>query len=156
MKLEYDPAADTLYIYLNDQPIINSEQIKPGIIFDYDKAGKVVGIEVLSTSKYEDAPLIRQPDLAIPTNLALLDAARAADDGFRIPAAVANAILDGEQQVKVWREQRGLTQEALAAKAGISKAYLCQIETRKRVGALKTLKAIADVQAISIDELHEA
>lgn len=86
---------------------------------------------------------------------ALLDAARAADDGFRIPAAVAKAMLDGEQPVKAWREHRGLTQEALAGKAGISKAYLCQIETRKRVGALKTLRALADVLAVSINELHE-
>lgn len=86
---------------------------------------------------------------------ALFDAARAADDGFRIPAALANAILDGEQAVKVWREHRGLTQDTLAAKAGISKAYLCQIETRKRVGALKTLRAIADALAISLNELRE-
>jgi DNA-binding XRE family transcriptional regulator len=86
---------------------------------------------------------------------ALFDATRAADDGFRIPAAVAHALLDGEQPVKVWREQRGLTQEALAGKAGISKAYLCQIETRKRVGALKTLKALADALALRVDDLRE-
>ena len=86
---------------------------------------------------------------------ALADAARAADDGFRIPAAVVNALLEGEQPVKVWREQRGLTQDALAAKAGISKAYLCKIETRKRVGALKTLRAIADALAVSVNELRE-
>jgi DNA-binding XRE family transcriptional regulator len=88
-------------------------------------------------------------------SIALFDAARAADDGFRIPAAVANAILDGEQPVKVWREQRSLTQEALAAKAGISKDYLCQIETRKRVGAVKTLRAIADALALKVDDLRE-
>jgi len=86
---------------------------------------------------------------------ALFDAAHAADDGFRIPTTVANAILDGEQPVKIWREQRGLTQEALAAKAGISKAYLCQIETRKRVGAVKTLRAIADALALKVDDLRE-
>jgi len=85
---------------------------------------------------------------------ALADAARAADDGFRIPAAVANALLDGGQPVKVWREQRGLTQEALAAKAGISKAYLCQIETRKRVGAVKTLRAVADALALKVEDLR--
>lgn len=89
-------------------------------------------------------------------DLAMFEAARATDDGFRIPAAVANAILDGEQPVKVWREHRGLTQDALAAKAGISKPYLCQIETRKRVGALKTLKAIAGALAVSVNELQEA
>lgn len=89
------------------------------------------------------------------SSIALFDAARAADDGFRIPAAVANAMLDGKQPVKAWREHRGLTQEALAASAGISKACLCQIETRKRVGALKTLRAIADALAVSMKELRE-
>ena len=48
-----------------------------------------------------------------------------------------------------------MTQEALSEKAGISKAYLCQIETRKRVGALKTLKALANALAVSVNELHE-
>lgn len=86
---------------------------------------------------------------------ALFDAVRATDDGFRIPATVANAIFDCEQPLKVWREHRGLTQEALAEKAGISKAYLCQIETRKRVGVLKTLKAIASSLAVSVTELQE-
>ena len=88
-------------------------------------------------------------------SIALFDAVRASDDGFRIPAAVLNALLDGEQPVKVWREQRGLTQEALATKAGISKAYLCQIETRKRTGALKTLRAIADALALKVDDLRD-
>lgn len=88
-------------------------------------------------------------------DVALFDAVRAIDDGFRIPAAVANATLNGEQPIKVWREQRGLTQDVLAAKAGISKAYLCPIETRKRVGALKTLQAIADALALKVGDLHE-
>lgn len=86
---------------------------------------------------------------------ALADAARTVDDGFRIPAAVANALLDGEQPVKAWREQRSLTQEALATMAGISTAYLCQIETRKRVGSLKTLRAIAGVLGLKVDDLRD-
>jgi len=57
MKLEYAPAADALYVRLNDQPIIESEQIKPGIVLDYDEDGNVVGIEVLGASKYEHPPL---------------------------------------------------------------------------------------------------
>lgn len=86
---------------------------------------------------------------------ALFDAVKIADDGFRIPAVVANAILDGEQPVKAWREHRAMTQDALAAKAGISKPYLCQIENRKRVGAIKTLKAIAAALAVSVLDLQE-
>ena len=92
----------------------------------------------------------------MPIRIVLFDATRVVDDGFRIPATVANSILDGEQPVKVWREHRGLTQDTLAAKAGISKPYLCQIETRKRVGALKTLQAIAGALAVSVNDLQEA
>ena len=51
MKLEFDPTADALYLQLRKQKIIESEQIKEGIVFDYDENGEVVGIEVLNVSK---------------------------------------------------------------------------------------------------------
>lgn len=86
-------------------------------------------------------------------DVALFDAAKATDDGFRVPAAVANAILDGDSALKAWREHRGLTQEALAAQAGISKAYLCQIETGKREGSVKTLRALAKALSVALDDL---
>ena len=57
MKFEYDPTADALYVRLNEQPIIESEQIKPGIILDYDESGNVTGIEILSASQYEKPAL---------------------------------------------------------------------------------------------------
>lgn len=57
MKLEYDPSADALYVRLNDNEIIESEQIRPGIVLDYDEAGNVTGIEVLSASKHGNEPL---------------------------------------------------------------------------------------------------
>jgi uncharacterized protein YuzE len=57
MKFEYNPLADALYVQLNDQLIIESEQIKPDIILDYNDAGNVVGIEVLSASKRDGALL---------------------------------------------------------------------------------------------------
>lgn len=51
-----------------------------------------------------------------------------------IPAEVTYAILDGANPVRVWREQRGLTQQQLADAAGISTPYLSQIESGKRTG----------------------
>jgi len=57
VKIEYDPTADALYVRLSDQSIIESEQIKPGIVLDYDDAGNVVGIEVLRVSKHDSSPL---------------------------------------------------------------------------------------------------
>ena len=87
-------------------------------------------------------------------DVALFDAAKAADDGFWVPGAVAHAILDGTHPVKAWREYREIGQDALAEKAGISKAYLSQIETGKRTGVAKTLKALASALGVTINELQ--
>ena len=87
---------------------------------------------------------------------ALYEAAKAADDGFRVPGDVVDAMIrDGVHPVKAWREHRGITQETLAGQAGISKAYLCQIETGKRTGAVKTLRALARALAVPLDALDE-
>ncbi len=51
MKIEYDPEVDALYVRLTEHKIIESEQVQPGIILDFDEAGKVVGVEVLAVSK---------------------------------------------------------------------------------------------------------
>lgn len=85
----------------------------------------------------------------------LFDRAQSRDDGFRVPAAVVRCIASGIHPVKAWREYRQSTQEALAASAGISKAYLSQIETGKRHGAIKTLRAIAAALGVALDDLQD-
>lgn len=70
-----------------------------------------------------------------------------------IPAEVVNAILDGENPIKVWREFRGLTQQQLADAAGISKPYLSQIETGKRKGSTDILSALARALQVTLDEV---
>ncbi len=86
---------------------------------------------------------------------ALFDRAEANDDGFRIPAAVVDAELAGDHPVKAWREYRGLTQEALAAQAGVSKPYLSQVETRKRAGSLALMTGLSAALQVPIDLLVE-
>lgn len=79
---------------------------------------------------------------------------RAEDDGFRIPFQIMEReIVGGEHPVKLWREHRGLTVEALAELAGISKAFLSQIENGKRQGTVKTLKALATALQVPLDVL---
>ena len=51
MKVRYDPQVDVLRIILNDSPVEESDESKPGVILDYDKSGNVVGFEVLDASK---------------------------------------------------------------------------------------------------------
>ena len=86
--------------------------------------------------------------------VAAYDRAVAQDDGFTIPAAVMRAELDGSHSVLAWREHRGLTLQALADAAGISKAYVSQIEGGKRAGTAATLKKLAKVLRVPLDALQ--
>jgi uncharacterized protein YuzE len=52
----HDADTGALYVRRSDEPIVESEQIKPGIVLDYDAAGNVVGIEVLSAGKHDKPP----------------------------------------------------------------------------------------------------
>lgn len=72
---------------------------------------------------------------------------------FMIPDAILSRELNGESAVKLWREERKLTQQELAEKAGISKPYLSQIETGKRQGTLETMAAIARALEVPLDVL---
>lgn len=56
MKLAYDEEVDVLTITLSDAPIADSDEIQPGVIFDYDTAGNTVGIELLDASRRVDNP----------------------------------------------------------------------------------------------------
>ena len=84
---------------------------------------------------------------------AAFDRAIASDDGDRIPAEVAFAIADGASPVRAWREHRGLSQEALAEAAGLSKPFVSQIEGGKRSGTAATLKKIAAALGAPLDTL---
>ena len=50
MKLRYDKKVDALRITLSSNPIEDSDEVKDGIIVDYDEKGKVVAIEILDVS----------------------------------------------------------------------------------------------------------
>ncbi len=51
MKLKIDREADALYLTLDDSDVIESEEVSPRIIVDYNAENKVVGIEMLYLSK---------------------------------------------------------------------------------------------------------
>lgn len=74
---------------------------------------------------------------------------------FLVPDGIMQRELAGESPVKLWREHRGLTQQELATRAGISKPYLSQIETGKRQGTVETLSAIARSLDVPLDVLTD-
>ena len=63
MKLSIDKEADALYLRLDESPIVESEEVAPGIVLDYNDDEQVVGIEMLNLSK-------RAPELSL-SNLQL-------------------------------------------------------------------------------------
>ena len=56
MKVEYDPKADAMVIRLLAGTVAESEEVRPGVVFDFDAAGRVLGIEMLDVSQWTDNP----------------------------------------------------------------------------------------------------
>ena len=54
MKLKLDRESDALYFRLDDTEIIESEEVQPGVILDFDARGQMVGIEILHISARVD------------------------------------------------------------------------------------------------------
>lgn len=76
-----------------------------------------------------------------------------AGEDERVPGQFVDRLIDGENPVRVWRDFRGLSAKDLAAEAGISAAYLSEIETGKKEGSLSVLKAIAKILRVDLDDL---
>jgi uncharacterized protein YuzE len=50
MKLKVDRESDALYFRLDEASVVESEEVQPGVILDFDKENRVVGIEILGIS----------------------------------------------------------------------------------------------------------
>ena len=51
MKLHVDKEADRRYLRLDESAIIDSEEVSPGVVLDYNDANEVAGVELLHLSK---------------------------------------------------------------------------------------------------------
>ena len=51
MKLHVDKESDALYLRLDDSVIVESEEVSPGVVLDYNESNEVVGVEMLYLSK---------------------------------------------------------------------------------------------------------
>ena len=54
MRLNYDPATDSLYIHLSEGPSADSDEVAPGVVLDYDAAGALVGIDIQNASTHTE------------------------------------------------------------------------------------------------------
>jgi len=50
MKIKMDKTSDALYFRLDESKIVESEEVRPGVILDFDEHENVVGVEFLNVS----------------------------------------------------------------------------------------------------------
>ena len=69
MKGIYDRQTNTLTLIFRDVKIEESDEVRPGIIFDYDADGALVSVEILDASRNVSEPLsfayeVKEPAIA--------------------------------------------------------------------------------------------
>jgi uncharacterized protein YuzE len=55
MKITYDSKYDLVYVkFVDSTPQVTTQRVSDDVAIDFDEGGRLVGIEVLSASKYLD------------------------------------------------------------------------------------------------------
>jgi DNA-binding XRE family transcriptional regulator len=113
-------------------------------------------LDARSVGNSEDADLV----VTTPADLEEMLEDAAASAAFHatrnqetVPAEIVDRLLAGDSPVKVWREYRGLTQRALATRAGLNFTYLSQLETGARKGTTATMKKLAEALGVDLDDV---
>lgn len=75
------------------------------------------------------------------------------DGGETYPSELVERLVRGDNPVRVWRENRGMTTAALAAAAGVTSSAISQIEGGKRGLSVELLKRLAEVLRVDMDDL---
>lgn len=65
MKFNYYPETDSLYIDLSNKKSVTSEEIKPGIVLDFDQNNNLVGIDIDNASKKIDLSILEAKELPL-------------------------------------------------------------------------------------------
>ncbi|MCK0208995.1 DUF2283 domain-containing protein [Starkeya koreensis] len=47
MKLKYDPEANALYVRFSAGAVVESAEVSPGVVLDYDEQGHILALELL-------------------------------------------------------------------------------------------------------------
>jgi mRNA interferase RelE/StbE len=69
------------------------------------------------------------------------------------PKALVDQLIAGDNPLRVYREYRGLTQQALAKRSGVSRDMIAMIETNKKNGSISTVKKLASALKIDLEDI---
>jgi len=51
MRIEFDQEADALYVQIHEDYVAHVKEIEEGVIIDFDRDRKIIGIEILDVTK---------------------------------------------------------------------------------------------------------
>lgn len=54
MKINYHSENDSLYIDFSDSPSVESEEVREGVVLDFDEDGYITGVDIQHASKKLD------------------------------------------------------------------------------------------------------
>jgi uncharacterized protein YuzE len=54
MKFHYYPETDSLYIDLSERKSVDTREVAPGVVLDFDESGNLVGIDIDHASRIVD------------------------------------------------------------------------------------------------------
>lgn len=78
---------------------------------------------------------------------------RAAEGQEYVPFELVERLVAGEAPLLVWREYRGLSQQGLGDKVGLSKMTISGLEAGKRDTSSKNWRALAQALGVDIDNI---
>lgn len=70
MKFHYYPETDSLYIDLSEKKSVDSREVVPGVVLDFDADGQLVGVDIDHASKVADLSRLEADSLPV-SNLSL-------------------------------------------------------------------------------------
>lgn len=60
MRVHFDEQTDAVHFRLDDSKIADSEEVRPGVMLDFNDANEVVGVEILHAGKRVSPEFLRQ------------------------------------------------------------------------------------------------
>jgi DNA-binding Xre family transcriptional regulator len=119
-----------------------------------DRLTALTGAELVEDADRAELVVMTPEDLAeLVEDAAATAAYHSTRDQERVPIAVVDRLIAGENPVRVWREYRRHSLRQLAERAGVGIGYLSQIENGERKGTVETLKKIAAALDVDLDDL---
>ena len=65
MRFHYYPETDSLYIDLSEKTSVDSREVAPGVVLDFDAQGRLVGIDIDQASRIVDLSRLEARELPV-------------------------------------------------------------------------------------------